>query len=53
MGTAVIIPAHNERKHIAKVVKKAKKYVDEVIVVNDGSQDQTEKLAINAGATVL
>ena len=53
MGTAVIIPAHNEQKHIARVVKKSLNYADEVIVVNDGSQDKTEKQALDAGATVL
>ncbi len=53
MSTAVIIPAHNEKKHITTVVKKSLSYVDEVIVVNDGSSDDTAKLALEAGATVL
>ena len=48
-----IIPAHNEEKHIGKVVWKAKKYVDEVIVVDDGSKDKTKKSAEKSGAIVL
>lgn len=48
-----IIPAHNEEKHIGKVVREAKKYVDEVIVVDDGSKDKTKKSAEKSGAIVL
>ena len=36
-----IIPAYNEEKHINKIVKETKKYVDKVIVVDDGSVDNT------------
>lgn len=41
----VIIPAYNEEKHISKVLEKLEKapYVDEVIVVDDGSTDGTAK----------
>lgn len=53
MKTCVVIPAYNEHKHIAKVVKETIPYVDEVIVVDDGSIDDTSKLALAAGATVL
>ncbi len=48
-----IIPAYNEEKTVGSVVKKAKKYVDEVVVVNDGSKDNTEKNAKKVGAKVL
>lgn len=37
MKTAAIIPAFNEVEHIAAVVTAAGQYVDEVIVVDDGS----------------
>ena len=40
-----IIPAHNEEKTIADIIKKTKKYVDEVLVINDGSKDKTEELS--------
>ncbi len=48
-----VIAAYNEERHIKKVIKDAKKYVDRVIVVNDGSKDSTKKLAKGAGAIVL
>ncbi len=47
------IPCFNNEKSIADVVVRTKKYVDEVIVIDDGSTDNTAKLAKNAGAGVL
>lgn len=50
----VIIPAYNEEYSIAKVVNDIPKgWVDEVIVVNNNSNDATDVNARNAGATVL
>jgi glycosyltransferase involved in cell wall biosynthesis len=48
-----IIPAHNEEKHISRVVKETKKYVDKVVVVDDGSKDKTTHMAKKAKAVVL
>ena len=48
-----VIPAYNEEKHIGDVVRETKKFVDEVIVVDDSSKDNTEKFAMGAGAVVL
>jgi glycosyltransferase involved in cell wall biosynthesis len=47
------IPAYNEEKTIAKVVLKAKKYVDKVIVCDDGSTDMTAEIAEALGAEVI
>ena len=50
----VIIPAYNEERSIAKVIKAIPAgYVQEVIVVNNNSTDATAKVATDAGATVL
>jgi glycosyltransferase involved in cell wall biosynthesis len=50
----VIIPAYNEENSVAKVVNDIPAgLVDEVIVVNNNSNDATEINAQNAGATVL
>jgi len=47
------IPAYNEEKYIGTIVLKARQYVDEVIVVDDGSTDQTANIARLAGASVI
>ena len=49
----VIIPAYNEEPSIAKVVGDIPYIVDEIVVVSNGSTDNTEEEAKNAGATVL
>ncbi|UII78234.1 glycosyltransferase family 2 protein [Flagellimonas sp. CMM7] len=49
----VIIPAVNEGDSIGKVVSELPKSVSEVIVVNNGSTDDTVENAQKAGATVL
>ena len=53
MGTWAVIPAYNEEKSISDIVKKTKKYVNNVVVVDDGSKDKTKKAAKKAGAIVL
>lgn len=47
------IPAYNEAKYIGQVVQQTKKYVHQVIVVDDGSTDETAQVAKTAGATVI
>ena len=51
----VIIPAFNEAEAIADVVRGlVERYPDyEILVVNDGSKDDTGRLAAEAGATVV
>ncbi len=47
------IPAYNEEKYIAKVIVEAKKYVDKIIVCDDGSRDLTAEIARELGAIVV
>ena len=47
------IPAFNEEKPIVDVIKKSLKYVDQVIVCDDGSSDLTAEQAKIAGAVVI
>jgi glycosyltransferase involved in cell wall biosynthesis len=51
--TVALIPAYNEEGRVGAVVREAKKYVDLVIVVDDGSADNTAKEAEEAGAVVI
>ena len=46
------IPCFNEERFIGSVVLKAKRYVDSVIVIDDGSTDATAEVAAEAGAEV-
>lgn len=50
--TVVIIPARNEQESIAKVLKDLPA-VGMVLVVGNGSTDNTAKLTADAGATVI
>lgn len=49
----VIIPAYNEGLVLGSLVLSALKYASKVIVVNDGSSDNTEEIATLAGAEVI
>ena len=50
----MIIPAFNEQNGVGNVINEIPQdLVEEVIVVNNASTDETEKVAKNAGATVL
>lgn len=49
----VIIPALNEARAIARVVERIPNFVDEIIVADNGSTDETARLAEAAGARVI
>ena len=51
-GVFAAIPCFNEERCIGSVVVKARKYVDKVIVIDDGSTDATSEVAAAAGAEV-
>jgi glycosyltransferase involved in cell wall biosynthesis len=53
MITSVVIPAYNEATRIGRTVRQARKYANEVVVVDDGSQDGTAEEAERAGARVV
>jgi glycosyltransferase involved in cell wall biosynthesis len=51
--TIAFIPAYNEAARVAAVVAKTRPLVNEVVVIDDGSTDDTSAVARAAGATVL
>lgn len=50
---AVVIPAQNEAKAIAKVIADVPEWVDQIVVADNGSSDDTAALAQGAGADVI
>jgi glycosyltransferase involved in cell wall biosynthesis len=53
-GDAVlIIPAYNEQDSIGATVRSAKKHVKDILVIDDGSTDETARRALDAGAEVV
>lgn len=55
MKISVVLPAKNESGAISQTISQIKKLnlVSEIVVVNDGSTDNTKQLAIDAGAVVV
>ncbi len=53
MKITVGIPAFNEEKNIASIIQKLTQVADTVIVCNDGSTDNTAKIAEKMGAIVI
>lgn len=49
----VAMPAYNEERYIGTLVLKARKYTDEVMVIDDGSTDGTAEISSLAGAIVI
>lgn len=49
----VVIPAFNEESKIGDVIERIPDFIDKIIVINDGSTDNTAKVAIKNGAVVV
>ncbi len=41
---AVVVPAYNEEKQIGMVIENMPEFVDRIVIVNDGSKDDTAKI---------
>src|SRR5256885_5135832 len=53
LSVLAAIPAFNEGPTIGSVVLRAKQYAEEVVVIDDGSSDDTAEIAALAGAHVI
>jgi glycosyltransferase involved in cell wall biosynthesis len=53
LSITVIIPCLDEEKGIARVLERMPAFVDQIIVVDNGSKDRTAQVAEGFGATVI
>jgi len=53
MKKICIIPGYNEADNIEEVISRVQPFVDEIVVIDDGSYDDMALIANRAGATVL
>jgi len=51
--TLAIIPCCNEEATIGSIILKTKRFVNQVLVIDDGSIDETKNIAKEAGAIVI
>ena len=51
--TAAVIPAYQDEKHIGDIARRTRERLEHVLVVDDGSTDQTGQRAREAGAEVI
>lgn len=48
-----VMPARNEARRIATTIEELRRHVDEIVVVDDASEDDTAAIAEAAGSTVV
>lgn len=53
MKYTLIIPTFNEEKTVLEVIQKSKSFVDEIIIADDNSTDETVRMADEVGAKVI
>ena len=53
MKSIALIPAYNEQAAIVDIINRSFKYVDDVLVIDDGSQDNTSKLVEKTDAMLI
>ncbi len=51
--TVAVIPAYHDEKHIGDIVRRTAQQLDHVLVIDDGSNDETAQRAREAGAEVI
>jgi len=51
--TAAVIPAYQDERHIGDIVRRTREQLEQIVVIDDGSSDQTGARAREAGAEVI
>ncbi len=53
MNIVAVIPAYNEEKNIYNIIKQTKRYVDDIIIIDDCSNDNTYEIVKSSSAQVI
>ena len=53
MKTCLLLPAYNESKTIGRIIQESSEFINEIIVIDDGSLDETAEIAAACGAVCL
>lgn len=53
MRTLVAIPVYNEERYVARVLEKVREYASDILVIDDGSTDETPCLLARAPVEVI
>ena len=53
METCLLLPAYNESKTIGQIIQESSAFINEIIVIDDGSSDETAEIADACGTVCL
>ena len=53
MKVCLLLPAYNESKTIGRIIQESSAFISEIVVIDDGSSDETAEIAAACGAVCL
>lgn len=53
MKTCLLLPAYNESKTIGQIIQETSEFISEIVVIDDGSSDETAEIASASGVICL
>ena len=53
MKICLLLPAYNESKTIGRIIQESSAFISEIVVIDDGSSDETAEIAAACGAVCL
>ncbi len=53
MKTCLLLPAYNESKTIGQIIQETSEFISEIVVIDDGSSDETAEIASASGVVCL
>ena len=53
MKVCLLLPAYNESKTIGQIIQESSEFISEIVVIDDGSSDETAEIAVACSAVCL